>query len=63
MIERCGIMTQRGGFTALITMQSWVNAPTFKNLRKKLFSNYYFSSIINMGSKAFDEIQGEKVKM
>lgn len=34
MIERCGIMTQRGGFTALITMQSWVNAPTFKNLRK-----------------------------
>ena len=62
MIERCGIMTQRGGFTALITMQSWVNAPTFKNLRKKLFSNYYFSSIINMGSKAFDEIQGEKVK-
>ena len=45
MIERCGIMTQRGGFTALITMQSWVNAPTFKNLRKKLFSNYYLVAL------------------
>lgn len=62
MIERCGTMTRRGGFTALITMQSWINAPTFKKLRKKLFSNYCFSSIINMGSRAFDEIQGEKVK-
>lgn len=62
MIERCGTMTRRGGFTALITMQSWINAPIFKKLRKKLFTNYCFSSIINMGSRAFDEIQGEKVK-
>ena len=62
MIERCSAMMKRSGFTALITMQSWINAPTFKNLRKKLFSNYCFSSIINMSSRAFDEIQGEKVK-
>lgn len=62
MIERCGQMTAPNCFAALITMQSWVNAPTFKNLRRHLFEKYVFDSIINMGSRAFEEITGEKVK-
>ena len=62
MIEKCGHMTAPNCFAALITMQSWVNAPTFKNLRRQLFEDYVFDSIINMGSRAFEEITGEKVK-
>lgn len=62
MIEKCGKMTKCNCFSAMITMQSWVNAPTFKNLRKSLFNEYCFKSVVNMGPRAFDEIAGEKVK-
>ena len=62
MIEKCGHMTASNCYAAMITMQSWVNAPTFKNLRRYLFKNYVFDSIINIGSRAFEEITGEKVK-
>ena len=62
MIEKCGHMMASNCYVAMITMQSWVNAPTFKNLRRHLFENYIFDSIINMGSRAFEEITGEKVK-
>jgi type IIS restriction enzyme len=62
MIEKCGHMTTPNCYVAMITMQSWVNASTFKNLRSHLFESYVFDSIINMGSRAFEEITGEKVK-
>lgn len=62
MIERCGQFICANGYVAMITMQSWLNAPTFKNLRKILFSQKRFLEMINMGSRGFDEIQGEKVK-
>lgn len=62
MIERCIQMALKHGFISMITMQSWVNAPTFKNLRRKLFSGYRFQNVVNIGSRGFDEIQGEKVK-
>lgn len=62
MIEKCGKITAKNYFAAMLTMQSWVNAPTFKDLRKELFSCYCFPTLINMGSRAFEEISGEKVK-
>ena len=62
MIEKCCRMTEYEYFTAMITMQSWMNAPTFKKFRKKIFDSFSFSSITNMGSRSFDEIVGEKVK-
>lgn len=62
MIERCIEMSRIHGLTSMITMQSWVNAPTFKALRKHLFSLYRFENLVNMGSRGFEEIQGEKVK-
>lgn len=62
MIEKCATMMASRGYVSMITMQSWLNAPTFKKLRKKLFSNYDFNNISNLGSRGFDEIQGEKVK-
>ena len=62
MMEKCGHMAAPNCYVAMITMQSWVNAPTFKNLRRYLFENYVFDSVTNMGSRAFEEITGEKVK-
>ena len=62
MIERCINFLDAKGYSAMITMQSWLNAPTFKKLRFSLFKSIDFVSINNMGSRAFEEIQGEKVK-
>ena len=62
MIEKCCKMVKTNGFVAMITMQSWINAATFKKMRRSLFETYTFSSINNLGSRAFEEISGEKVK-
>lgn len=50
------------GYVSMITMQSWLNAPTFLRFRKALFEQYRLLALNNLGSRAFDEIQGEKVK-
>lgn len=62
MIEKCRKMTADKKYSAMITMQSWMNAPTFKSLRRSLFYKCCFTSVINMGSRAFEDISGEKVK-
>lgn len=62
MIEKGLAFIKVNGYISMITMQSWINAPTFKKLRFKLFKSVDFESINNMGSRAFEEIQGEKVK-
>lgn len=49
-------------YISMITMQSWMYLPMFKDFRKELFTNNIFSSIIHLGSRAFEEIKGEKVK-
>ena len=62
MIERGVKFLDYKGYLSMITMQSWMNAPTFKNFRFKLFKFRNFQSINNLGSRAFEEIKGEKVK-
>lgn len=62
MIEKCSALASTTGYVSMITMQSWINAPTFKKLRIKLFSNSTFYDVCMLGSRAFDEVKGEKVK-
>ena len=62
IIECAGHFISANGFISMITMQSWLNAPTFAGLRKKLFKEDRFIHVINLGPRAFSEIQGEKVK-
>ncbi|WP_089609890.1 BREX-1 system adenine-specific DNA-methyltransferase PglX [Dehalobacterium formicoaceticum] len=49
-------------YISMITMQSWMYLPMFKNLRKFIFKNYQVKSVLHLGSRAFEEIKGEKVK-
>jgi hypothetical protein len=49
-------------YVSMITMQSWMYLPMFKKIREKLFKDYTFYSIVHLGSRAFEEIKGEKVK-
>lgn len=60
-IERCGNMTVKGGYTAMITQHAWMFLSSYEKLRKKMNRR----NIINMahlGARAFDEIGGEVVQ-
>lgn len=60
-IERCGQMTKKNGYQAMITQHAWMFLSSYENLRKNLL----FKSIINMahlGPRAFEEIGGEVVQ-
>jgi hypothetical protein len=61
-MNRALTLVKRGKYISMITMQSWMYLPMFKNFRKMLFTKYIFSSIVHLGSRAFEEIKGEKVK-
>ncbi len=60
-IERCLSMTRRNGFTAMITMQSWLFLTSFQKVRSKVLQNEIFS-LAHMGARGFDEINGEVVQ-
>ena len=53
-IERCREFTNRAGFYAMITMQSWMYLASYKSLRKMLIDQVTFENMLVMGSNAFD---------
>ncbi len=60
-IERCGQMTKKNGYQAMITQHSWMFLSSFEKLRAKLLA----VDIVNMahlGARAFEEIGGEVVQ-
>lgn len=60
-IERCGHMTKKNGYQAMITQHAWMFLSSFEKLRTKLLS----VDIVNMahlGARAFEEIGGEVVQ-
>ncbi|MDU5721088.1 MAG: BREX-1 system adenine-specific DNA-methyltransferase PglX [Clostridium butyricum] len=62
IMEKVIKYTKRNKFLAMITMHSWMYLPLFKELRKSMFDTKTFNSIVHLGSKAFEEIKGEKVQ-
>ena len=60
-IERCGQMTKKNGYQAMITQHAWMFLSSFEKLRIKLLA----VDIVNMahlGARAFEEIGGEVVQ-
>ena len=60
-IERCGQMTKKNGYQAMITQHAWMFLSSFEKLRTKLLA----TDIVNMahlGARAFEEIGGEVVQ-
>ena len=49
-IERCIDMTKNNFFTSIVTMQSWMFLKTYENLRKKIFSKNYISTLLHMSN-------------
>lgn len=60
-IERCTDFAQRGGAAAMITMQSWMFLSSFEKLRSSLLRHQQISSMLHLGTRAFDSIGGEVV--
>ena len=60
-IEKCGEMTKKNAYQAMITQHAWMFLSSFEKLREKLLQK----DIVNMahlGARAFDEIGGEVVQ-
>ncbi|MGR6835161.1 BREX-1 system adenine-specific DNA-methyltransferase PglX [Syntrophomonas erecta] len=60
-IERCGQMTKKNCYQAMITQHAWMFLSSFEKLRKKIL----LKEIVNMahlGARAFEEIGGEVVQ-
>ena len=60
-IERCQEMLKPNGFSAMITMQSFMFLSTFENLRMKFLEDDLIN-MVHLGSGAFEEIGGEVVQ-
>ena len=49
-IERCLDFTQERGFTAMITMQSWMFLSSFEKLRIKILKKYTIKTLAHLGN-------------
>ena len=61
-IERNNTLVLQSGFNSMITMQSWMFLSSYEKLREKLLAEYFLSSMIHLGPRAFDTIGGEVVQ-
>lgn len=60
-IERCGELTDKGGYQAMITQHAWMFLSSYEKLRQKLQSRELVS-MAHLGPRAFEEIGGEVVQ-
>ena len=60
-IERCGQMTKKNGYQAMITQHAWMFLSSFEKLRTKLLA-VDIVNMVHLGARAFEEIGGEVVQ-
>lgn len=60
-IERGFGMAKRSGYSAMVTMQSWMFLGSFEKMREKLLRDTTITSMCHLGARAFDAIGGEVV--
>ena len=60
-IDRGFGMSSDNGYSAMVTMQSWMFLGSFEKLRGKILRNHSVSSMAHLGTRAFGAIGGEVV--
>ena len=60
-IQRCSSMTRKRGFTAMITVHTWLFISSYEALRKNVLSGNVISSMIHTGASTFEEINSFNV--
>ncbi|CAM3140217.1 BREX-1 system adenine-specific DNA-methyltransferase PglX [Filibacter tadaridae] len=61
-MEKIKSFNINAGYNAIITQHSWMYITSFKKLRTKLIDNQTIYNMVHLGTKAFEEINGEKVE-
>ena len=61
-IERCIELAVHRGYAALVTIQNWMFLSSFEPLRKKLISESYISSLVQIGYNSFPELNSKVVQ-
>ena len=54
-------MSSDNGYSAMVTMQSWMFLGSFEKLRGRILRNHSISSMAHLGTRAFGAIGGEVV--
>jgi N-6 DNA Methylase len=62
-VERCLSFCLPGGTAALVSPQNWLFQPGYIKLRKELLQGYEWNFLTELGSRAFETITGEVVKV
>jgi len=60
-IERGFDLTVEKGYSAMVTMQSWMFLSSFEKLREFILTEHTILSMAHLGARAFDSIGGEVV--
>ena len=60
-IEKCGQLTKKNGYQAMITQHAWMFLSSFEKLRIKIL-NTNILNMAHLGARAFEEIGGEVVQ-
>ena len=61
-IERGFELTVKNGYSAMVTMQSWMFLSSYEKLRKEISERACIASMAHLGARAFDSIGGEVVQ-
>lgn len=62
-IERSLLLKTVKGFTAMVTMDSWMFGDDYTEFREQVLSLYDVSTLVHLGPHAFEEIKGEVVQV
>ena len=60
-IDRGFTLCSERGYSAMVTMQSWMFLGSYEKLRGKILRNHTISSMAHLGTRAFGAIAGEVV--
>ena len=61
-IKVCSRMLMKNGFQAMITQQSFMFNSRFEKMRNFIIDSLAFESLLYLGTRAFEDISGEKVR-
>ena len=61
-VERGLELVQRQGYSAMVTMQSWMFLSSYEKLRETLLGQHTILAMAHLGARAFDSIGGEVVQ-
>lgn len=62
-IERGYSLARDGGYTAMVTMQSWMFLGSFEKMRERIIDEKTILAMAHLGPRAFDAIGGEVVSV